>query len=154
MNNEKIQALFESIELLIDEQKKATNELNDATTSAKKIKSVNNKEKNITKIINDFNLIKTNTENLEKKTNDAILRMQKQARFPKIISLLLTYLFFALFGLGTGYYVFTTQTKNYAYKLELESKYNIDILSNAIVLPTDYRVLISDDGQNYLPQQY
>ena len=62
MRQEKVQALFESMEMAADELKKAT-------AAANKIRSANDKDEKITKLISDFQAIQTNTQRMKKDTD-------------------------------------------------------------------------------------
>jgi len=160
MNSEKIQALFESMEV-------AANELKEATRQAKRLKVENDKNETIVKVVKDFNAIQINSEQLEKTTIEAIKRIEKQSSSLKLTTLMAVTIACALFGTVIGYAGFysvkdtiisqelnTLKTERakiqeqYAFINELTAK-GFKIYNNAIVLPPEFssKVGITEDGK-------
>ena len=77
MNNERISILYREQIKVSEKQKECLERLNKAIASANKIKTLNSQEKNITKIINDFNIIQDNNKILRKETDSAIKHIKK-----------------------------------------------------------------------------
>lgn len=160
MNNEKIQALFESMEVAADELKKAT-------TAANKIRLANDKDEKITKLISDFQAIQTNTQRVKRDTTQAIDDMKKAGIQYKITGILGLFATTAMVGLVIGYASINAyKNEIVAHELEsiaeerakMQSQYQfvnqlkskgMKIYKDGIVLPPEYadKVTVLEDGR-------
>lgn len=163
MRQEKVQALFEEIVVAADELKKAT-------AAANKIRVSNSKEQTIQKLVSDFNAIQQNSQNIERKSKEAIRsledkyselenkadkaikRVEKKSSLPNFISFFSVLTLSAAIGLGGGFYLFITKLDDYAYKQYLNIKYGVTIHKNGIALPEDFKKRIgkTNDGVYYI----
>lgn len=160
MNNEKIQALFESMEMAADELKKAT-------AAANKIRMSNDKDEKVTKLINDFKAIQSNTEKIKTETAQSIDDIRKAGIQYKLTGILGLFATTIMIGLAGGYASITAYKNEiiahelrsieeerakiqdqYAFVNELKSK-GMEIYKNAIVLPSEYtgKVKFTEDGR-------
>lgn len=144
MKNEKILVLFESMEALIEEQKKATNRLNKAIAKAENIEGYYKNNEDIIAKIN------TNFRKIESESAKAIKRVEKKANawnnFSFFTSLLLV---IALVGSATFYYsktYFDEKIVNEKAK-ELATKYIKNVESNLNVKFTNEAVIINADSK-------
>lgn len=160
MQQEKIQTLFESMEIAADELKKATK-------AANEIRTTNQNEQKIITVIKQFNAVQANTKKLEKASIEAISRIEKQSSTLKTTTLIAVTITCALIGAVAGYTGFSSvqdqivshelnALKNerakiqeqYAFINELTEK-GFKVYKNAIVLPPEYsdKVGKTKDGQ-------
>ncbi len=166
MNSEKIQALFESMEMAADELKKAT-------AAANKIRSANDKDEKITKLISDFQAIQTNTQRVKRDTLQAIEDMKKAGIKYKVTGILGLFATTAVIGLGIGYASITAyKNEIIAYELrsikeeraKIQDQYGfvnelkrkgMVIYKDAIILPNQYsdKVSVLEDGRTAIFQK-
>lgn len=160
MNSEKIQALFESMEIAADELKKATG-------AANKIRISNDKDEKITKLISDFHAVQTNTQRMKKDTDQAIADMRKAGIKYKLTGILGLFSTTIMIGLAIGYASITAYKNEiiahelesikeerakiqsqYAFVNELKKK-GMEIYKDAIVLPSEYagKISVTEDGR-------
>jgi len=116
MNNEKVTILYSEQVKVFEKQKECLEQFKKAIDSANKIKTLNSQEENVSKIINNFNIIQDNNKTLIKETNDAIEHIKKTSSkifFSAFIAINLSFIFASTFaGLFVGLYLFDKELKN------------------------------------------
>ena len=166
MNNERINILYSEQVKVFEKQKECLEQFSKAITSANKIKNLNSQEKNITKIINDFNIIQDNNKILRKETDSAIKHIKKISSPLSFLMFLSIFLSFFISGISLGYLTFTSylqdeilvneinkvkEIKDKYYKqLELMSKYqNNDFIfkSNVLIVPDNSVISNTSTGK-------
>ena len=157
MNNEKVEVLFSSIESCLDEQKKATQQLKNATAKANKITLANNESVDLKQLINDISKVNQTAKNIKTVTEKA----DKVLMFVSFKTTIITFFGAMLLGLTTGVltYYFLLQDKlitayvselfsstevsdmrQNTLKIEAIKKYGFEIYSDTIRLPEKYEI--------------
>lgn len=104
-STEKILAVYEETTILNEQLKKAVR-------SANKIRTINDQEENVSKIINDFNIIKDNNKTLIKETDSAINHIKKISSPLSFSMFIMIFLSCFLAGMSLGYLTFTSYLKD------------------------------------------
>ena len=174
MNNEKLQALFESIEI-------ATDELRKATLAANKIQQLNGDKATIQKMISNFVAVRNNSNAIVEKTNESLLfitdvatkslRLTREKseqmlddtrkrslvlRWTAMITIVASLsISSCLIGFGVGVYMSHQPiVKDLDVRLQLKNKFGIVVNDKAIAIPSDVIIKrINNRGDRIIPMQ-
>lgn len=156
MNNEKVEALFNSVELLIDEQKKATHELNRATNASMQLKKANSENENIRKVVNDFRAVQTNSKKLVDESCNAVNRTKDISTYKSWFAFFILSVAGFLVGGSGGYAVWEYKIKNEILKentQQAETKYK-DLIESHFGVTIDNSGIYSNKIQRSESESY
>lgn len=152
MNNEKVQALFETMIVATDELKKAT-------LVANQIANVNNNPNNIAKVIQDFKAIERNHDQLLKASQDSyqelvshakkvnaqlvkntrseLDKIKKQSAFKSVITSIIAYTLAVIIGICVG---------GFGLNYYFSENFGMTINSNEVIFSKDSKARFSQEN--------
>ncbi|HIF9233433.1 TPA: hypothetical protein ACX6QG_003744 [Photobacterium damselae] len=160
MNNEKIQALFNTVAILSDDLRKATD-------AANKIQHLNGDKATIEKLVSDFTIIANNSSKavsssdnavlkisdkanksigtVEKRANQAIADTQKRSlflRWTAMIAIIASCILASCaIGFTAGIYMSHQPiVKDIDTRLQIKNKFGVTIKDRAIIIPKDVKI--------------